>query len=102
MQHLLGAHLEDYIGMGAHPDAARRDLAQKRVEINAATPLVNWIDPDEHAIEGAELCAHGVKDIVLVNYWFRIDTDIGEGSEDGLEPAGVGRGTATRRFIASP
>src|SRR5262249_45250889 len=65
MEHLLGAHLEDYIGMGAHPDAARRDLAQKRVEINAATPLVNWIDPDEHAIEGAELCAHGVKDIVL-------------------------------------
>src|SRR5215470_5894405 len=24
MEHLLGAHLEDHIGMGAHPDAVRR------------------------------------------------------------------------------
>src|SRR5262249_28369118 len=49
MEHLLGAHLEDHIGMGAHPDAARRDLAQQCVEIGAVAPLVDGVDPDEHA-----------------------------------------------------
>ena len=65
MEHLLGAHLEDHIGMGAHPDAARRDLPQQCVEIGAVAPLVDGVDPDEHAIERGELCAHGVTDIVF-------------------------------------
>src|SRR5438309_12050220 len=72
--------------MGAHPYAARRDLAQQRVEVGAAAPLVNRVDPDEHAIERGELCAHGVEDVVLEDHRFRIDADIGERGEDGLEP----------------
>jgi hypothetical protein len=63
---------------------------------------VNRIDPDEHAIECGELCAHGVEDIVLVDHRVRIDVDIGERGEDGLEPAGLWRGTAARRFVATP
>jgi hypothetical protein len=102
MQHLLGPHLEDHIGMGAHPDAAPRDLAQERVEIGAATPLVNRVDPDEHAIEHGELYARGVKDIVLVDHRFRIDADIGQCREDAPEPARLWRGTAAGRFIAPP
>ena len=88
--------------MGAHPDAARRDFAQQRVEIGAVAPLVDGIDPDEHAIKRGELCAHGVNDIVLVDHRFRIDANVGERREDGLEPAGLWRGAAARRFIAPP
>ena len=88
--------------MGAHPDAARRDLAQQRVEISAVAPLVNRVDPDEHAIERGELCAHGLEDLVLVDHRFRIDADIGERREDGLEPAGIWRGAAARRLVAPP
>jgi hypothetical protein len=50
----------------------------------------------------SELCAHGVEDIVLVDHRFRIDTRISERREDGLEPAGLRRGAAARRFIAAP
>ena len=88
--------------MSAHPDAARRDLAQQRVEIGPVAPLVNRVDPDEHAIERGELCAHSVEDIVLINHRFGIDADIGERREHGLEPAGLRRGIAARRFIAPP
>jgi hypothetical protein len=102
MEHLLGAHFEDHIGMGAHPHAARRDLAQQRVEIGAVAPLVNRIDLDEHAIERGELCADGVENIVLVDHRFRINADIGERREHGPEPAGLWRGTAARRFISPP
>jgi hypothetical protein len=62
MEHLLGAHFEDRIGMSAHPHAARRDLAHQRIEIGTVSTLVNRIYPDEHAIERGELCAHGVED----------------------------------------
>src|SRR6516162_460707 len=102
MEHLLGAHFEDHIGMGAHPRAAPRDLAQQRIEIGAISALVNRVHPYEHAIERGELCAHGVDDIVLIDHGFCVDTDIGERREDGLEPAGLWRGTAARCFIASP
>ena len=80
----------------------RRDLAQQRVEIGAVAPLVNRVDPNKHAVECGKLCAHGVEDIVLVDHRFRIDADIGERREDGLEPAGVWCGTTARRFIAPP
>ena len=102
MEHLLGAHFENHIGMGAHPHAARRNFAQQRVEIGAVASLVNRVDPDEHAIERGELCAQGVEDIVFIDDRFRIDPDIGECPEYGLEPTGLWRSTTTRRFIAPP
>jgi hypothetical protein len=80
----------------------RRDLAQQRVKIGAVAPLVNRVDPNEHAIEPGEPCAHGVTDIVLVDYGLRVDADIGERSEDSLEPAGRQRGSAARCFVAPP
>ena len=88
--------------MGAHPDAARRDLAQQRIEIGAVAPLVNRVDPDEHTIERGELCANGVENIVLVDHRLRIDPNIGESREDGLEPSSLWRGTTPRHFIATP
>src|SRR5215211_543337 len=101
MQDLLGAHLEDYIRMSAHPDAARRDLAQQRVEIGTVAPFVDRVDPDEYAIECGKLSAHGLEDIVLVDYRFRVDTDIDECREDSLETACSWRGAAAGRFVAT-
>ncbi len=102
MKHLLGAHLEDHIGVGAHPEAARRYLAEQRVKNGAVAPLVNRIDPDEHTIEPEELCAHGGEDIVLVDHRFRIDADIGERRDDNFETAGLQRCIVAGRFIAPP
>lgn len=100
MEHLLGAHLEDDVGMGADPNAARRDLAQQRVEMGAVAPFVNRVYPDEYAIERSQLCAHGIEDVVLVDHRLRINADISERSEDGLEP--LVSGEALRRVASSP
>src|SRR5262249_40552582 len=43
-----------------------------------------------------------VADVVLVDHLFRIDADVGERREHGLEPAGLRRRAAARRFIAAP
>ena len=102
MEHLLRTHLDDHIGMRAHPDAARRNLAQQCVEIGAVASLVNGVDPDKYPIKRGELCADGVKNIVLVDNRFRVDADVGERGKDRLEPAGLWRGAAARRFIAPP
>ena len=86
--------------MGAHPDAARRDLAQQRVEICAVAPLVNRVDPDEHAIERGEPCAHGVEDIVLVDHRLRFDATSASAAKTALNR--LVSGVALRRAASSP
>jgi hypothetical protein len=102
MEDLLGAHLEDHIRMSAYPDASRRDLAQQRVEIITVAPLVDRVDPDEHAVERGKLSAHDLEDIVLIDHRLRIDTGIGECREDVLETACSWRGATAGRFVATP
>src|SRR5262249_38799755 len=65
-------------------------------------PLVDGVDPDEHAIKLGELCVDRVKDIVLIDRRFRINPDIAERGEDGPEPAGLWRSGAPRRFATAP
>jgi hypothetical protein len=49
------------------------------------------------------MCAHDVEDIVLVDHRFRIDANVSERREDGLEPTTICRGgAAASSFIASP
>ena len=88
--------------MGAHPDAARRNLAQQRIEFGSITPLVNWINPDEHTIDCGELCAHGAENIILIDHRFGIDADVSERREDSLEPAAICRGTTASSLVAAP
>jgi hypothetical protein len=102
MEYFLGSHLLNHIGMGAHPDATRRDIAQQGVKIGAVAPFVNRVDPDKHTIEPGELCAHGVEDIVLIDNRLRIHANVGERREDGLEPAALWRSATPRGFIAAP
>jgi hypothetical protein len=101
MEHFLGAHPLNYIWMGAHPDAARRDLAQQGVKISPIAPFVNRVDPDKYTIDPGELRAHAVEDIVLIHNGFRIRANIGERREDGLESAALWR-SAARGVIAAP
>ena len=42
--------------MGADPDAARRDVAQQGVEIGAISPVLNRVNPDQHAIDASSCC----------------------------------------------
>src|SRR3954447_10917266 len=56
----------------------------------------------EHSIECGELCAHSVADIILIDHRFRIDPDISERGEDGLESTGLGLGAAARYFGPAP
>ena len=63
---------------------------------------MNWINPDEHTIDCGQLCAHGFEDIIFIDHRFSIDADVSERREHGLEPAGLWRGTAARRFISPP
>src|SRR5215207_819697 len=100
MEHLLGSHLEDHIGMSAHPDAALCNFAQQRVEIGAVASLMDRVNPDEQAIESGKLRADGVDDLVLVNHRFCVDIDMSERREDGLEAARLARGAAALHFIA--
>jgi hypothetical protein len=67
---------------------------------NITTSKLGIRDPFQG--DRGELRAHGVEDIVFVDHRVRIDADIGERSEDGLEPAGLWRGAAARRFVAAP
>jgi hypothetical protein len=63
---------------------------------------VNRIDPYEHAIKRGELSSDIVADMILVDHRFRIDADIGERGEDGLEPTGLRLGAAARYFVSAP
>jgi hypothetical protein len=57
MEDLLGARLEDHIGMGAHPDGAPRPRVAARQDWRGSA-LVNRVHPNEYTIERNELCAH--------------------------------------------
>ena len=88
--------------MGAYPCPARRDVAQQRVETSAVAPLMNWVDPDQHAIDCGEPGAHRVGNVIFIDHRFGIDAKRGERCEDGSEPAGLCVDVAACRFIAPP
>src|SRR4051794_31788463 len=60
------------------------------------------IDPDEHAVEHGELCAHLIEDIIFVNHRNRFDAHIGERREHILEPARLRRDGCTGGFVTAP
>ena len=60
VEHVLDAHLQDDVGMRAHPRALRRNLAKQRIERRARLALMDRIDPDEHAVDGEQLIADRV------------------------------------------
>jgi hypothetical protein len=63
-------------------------IATKPVE---AAPLVNRVDPDEHAIERGELCAHGVCDNRHVAFCATQACNLGDAQSMVVNPRGRAR-----------
>ena len=71
--------------MRADPGSARRDVTQHRIERRAVFPLVDRIDPYQHAVDRQELPADFVFHVLVVNRGFGIDADRRELFEDAVE-----------------
>ena len=50
-EHLLGAHLQNHVWVGAHPHPGLPDVAKQRIELRAVETVLNRVHPDEHSIE---------------------------------------------------
>jgi hypothetical protein len=50
VQNLFDTHLQDHVGVGADPWAARGDVAQQRIEYGSGLALMDRIDPHKHPI----------------------------------------------------
>ncbi|MHC2589447.1 hypothetical protein ACVIG9_003503 [Bradyrhizobium ottawaense] len=101
VEHLLDAHLQDHVGMGAHPRSLRRDVAQQGIELGARLALVDRIDPDQHAVSREQLVADCVGKAFVVDHGVRVDAEGGEGLEDADEAAVLRRRVAARGGIAA-
>ena len=54
-ENVLGAHLRDHIGMGAHEDPRGCDAGQHPVQVRPIVTIHDRIDPDQHAVDAHEL-----------------------------------------------
>lgn len=101
VEHVLDAHLQDHVGMCAHPWPLRRNVAKQRVEGLARLALMDRIDPDEHAIDGEQLIADGVGEDLVVDHRAGVDADRGECFENADEAAVLCRRVPARRSVAA-
>src|SRR5438477_9090053 len=102
VEDLLDAHFENDVGMRADPRPARSNVAQYRIERLARLALVDWIDPDEHAIGAKQLLAYLVREVLVINGRLGMDADGGELFEDAVEAVVRRRRVAARLEIATP
>src|SRR5262249_4687691 len=102
VENLLGAHLEDHVGMGAHPRPARRNVAQQGVEHGARPAGIERIDPDEHAVEAEELVAHLVREGLVEHGGRGVDAGPAQLLEDVVIAIVVRRRRAARLAVAAP
>jgi hypothetical protein len=54
VEHLLDAHLENNVGVGAHPYSVRGNVPQQGVKPRSVLAPAQRVDPDEHAVHGEE------------------------------------------------
>jgi hypothetical protein len=102
VEDFLDAHLEDHVGMSADPGAARRNLAQQRVERGAGLAAAQRIDPDEDAIHGEQLRPHFVGKILVVDGGFGSDTECRQLLEDAVKTVVLRCRGLPRRAVAAP
>ena len=84
IEHLLDAHLENDVGMGAHPDTTRSDFLQQRVEPRSVLARDERVDPDEHAVGGEETHADLFFRLLGINDQFGHETDVVEGRDNKM------------------
>jgi hypothetical protein len=102
IKHLLDAHLEDDVRMGADPRPARGDVAQQRIEGGTRLALMNGIHPHQHAVGSQKLRAHCIGKFLVVNDRLRIDAERAQLLEDAVEAIAPRRGSLPRFAIAAP
>ena len=56
-ENVLGTHLRDHVGMGAHEHAGGCDVGQHLVQVRPVATIDDRIDPDQHAVDAHELLA---------------------------------------------
>jgi len=102
MQNFFHAHLEDHVGMGADPGAARCHVTQHRVEHGPCLPFMDRIDPDEHPIDRQKLFAHFVDYVVRVNRGLRVNAERGQLLEYAMKAIVLRCCRSPRLTIAAP
>jgi hypothetical protein len=91
---ILGAELEDDVGMGADEHVGRRDLAQQRVQHGARAAGLDGVDPDEHRVQRRQRRAQLVGPVVRIDDRLRLHAARGEGVEQRGEAVVLRRGGA--------
>ena len=61
--------------MGTHKDSLIGNLAEHFVENSAINPFVDWVHPDQHTINPAQLIADFTHEFIGVNGGFSFDTN---------------------------
>src|SRR5437868_4297431 len=102
VENVFDAHFENDIGMGADPRTSHGNFAQHLIERFACSALMDWIDPDEHAIDRQQLFADCIGKAFVIDGWLRIDTQRFESLEHPDEAAIVWCGVLPGCSVASP
>jgi hypothetical protein len=66
VQDLFDTHLEDHVGVRTDTGPARCDITEHRIELRAVLPLMDRIEPYEHAIDRHELPAWRMSAMALI------------------------------------
>src|SRR6266851_9949282 len=82
---LLHTHLEDHLGVCADPGSALCDIAQHRVEHGPGHPLMERIDPHEHAINRQKLLAHLAHEVLVKNRWLGMNAKCRQLFKDAMK-----------------
>ena len=102
-EHLLGAHPQNHVRVGAHPHPGLPDLAKQRIELRAVETVLNRVDPDQHSIEFEQLIANGIHGLIGVHDRHRIDSERRKGTKHLAQLARRGdRDVRVRRVPLHP
>ena len=71
--------------MRADPGAARRDIAQQRIQRRSGFALMQRIDPDQDAIGPQQLRTHFVGEVLIINRWLGVNAQRGQRLENLME-----------------
>jgi hypothetical protein len=84
VQHLFDAHLQRHVRMRADPHGTIRDIAQHGIEREPVPPILDRMDPDQHAIHRQQLIAHFLGRSLATDRRRRPDTDCTQRRENRL------------------
>src|SRR5262249_42012087 len=102
VEHLLGSHLHDRVGMRAYPRSRGCDLSKQRVERHAIEVAADRIDPDEHRIESGQVSGELAGCVFAVEHGLDREAGLGHRGEDRLESRVIAGRRHWRAGLATP